>query len=135
MSEESGQRRPAAVRLTLAPDPAAVRVARRFVATTCTAASTGEAVADTAVLLASEVVTNAFTHGRSEARLAVTAVPGFVRVEVADDNSRHPRPVEPDADVLDGRGMSIVDLLSERWGVRDDPYGKTVWFELRAEAG
>jgi hypothetical protein len=30
--------------------------------------------------------------------------------------------------------MSIVDLLSERWGVRDDRYGKTVWFELRAAA-
>ncbi len=135
MSEDSGQARPAAVLLTLAPNAAAVRVARQFVETACATARTCEAVRDTAVLLASEVVTNAFTHGRSEARLAVTAVPDFVRVEVADDNSRHPRPVEQDADALDGRGMSIVELLSARWGVRDDLYGKTVWFELRAAAG
>ncbi len=105
--------RPGAVLLPLAPDPAAVRLARRFVAAACTGARTCEAVRDTAVLLASEVVTNAFTDGRSEARLTVTAVPGLVRVEVADDNSRHPQPVEQDADALDGRGMNIVELLAD----------------------
>lgn len=87
---------------------------------------------DTAVLLTSETVTNAFTHGRSEARLVVTAHPDRVIVEVADDNSRHPRPAEPDADAdaLDGRGISILTMLAAGWGVRDDPYGKTVWFEV-----
>lgn len=42
--------------------------------------------------------------------------------------------VEQDPDALDGRGLTIVDLLSSRWGVRDDRYGKTVWFELVGDA-
>lgn len=29
--------------------------------------------------------------------------------------------------------MEIVELLAARWGVRDDPYGKTVWFEVHAD--
>lgn len=118
--------------LVLAPDPAAVREARAFVRSACRAAGTSPEVLDTAVLLTSEAVTNAFTHGRSEARIAVEAGLRVVRVEVADDNSRHPQPQDPDADALDGRGMTILETLSHRWGVRDDPYGKTVWFEVRA---
>jgi anti-sigma regulatory factor (Ser/Thr protein kinase) len=118
--------------LVLAPDPAAVREARAFVRAACRAAGTSRDLLDTVVLLTSEAVTNAFTHGRSEARIAVEADPAAVRVEVADDNSRHPQPQDPDADALDGRGMTILDTLSDRWGVRDDPYGKTVWFEVRA---
>ncbi len=120
--------------LVLAPDPAAVGLARRFVAATCSAASTTTDLRDAAVLLASEVVTNAFIHGRSETRIAVRAYPERVRVEVADDNSRHPQRVVQDPEALDGRGMTIIDLVATDWGVRDDPYGKTVWFEI-AEAG
>jgi anti-sigma regulatory factor (Ser/Thr protein kinase) len=118
--------------LVLAPDPAAVREARAFVRTACREAGTARDLLETVVLLTSEAVTNAFTHGRSEARIAVEAGPARVRVEVGDDNSRHPQPQDPDADALDGRGMAILAGLSERWGVRDDPYGKTVWFEVRA---
>lgn len=120
--------------LVLAPDPAAVRAARRFVADNCSNGSTPEDPRDTAVLLVSELVTNAFTHGRSEARVSVAAASRRVLVEVSDDNSRHPRMVEQDPDALDGRGLTIVDLLSSRWGVRDDRYGKTVWFELVGDA-
>jgi hypothetical protein len=71
-------------------------------------------------------------HGRSDARLRVTALPRLLRVEVTDDDSRHPEPAEPDPDALDGRGLSIIDMLSARWGVRDDSFGKTVWFEVHS---
>jgi len=118
--------------LVLAPDPAAVRQARAFVRSACREAGTRGDALDTVVLLTSEAVTNAFTHGRSEARLLVQAAPDRVRVEVADDNSRHPQPQDADADALDGRGITILETLASRWGVRDDPYGKTVWFEVRA---
>jgi anti-sigma regulatory factor (Ser/Thr protein kinase) len=117
--------------LVLAPDPASVREARAFVRSAGRAGGAPEEALDTVVLLTSEAVTNAFTHGRSEARIAVHASPSVVRVEVADDNSRHPRAQRPDADALDGRGVTILDTLADRWGVRDDPYGKTVWFEVR----
>jgi anti-sigma regulatory factor (Ser/Thr protein kinase) len=117
--------------LVLAPDAAAVRQARAFVRTACREGGTPQDEIDTVVLLTSEAVTNAFTHGRSEARIAVEAGPEVVHVEVADDNSRHPQRQEADADALDGRGVAILSTLASRWGVRDDPYGKTVWFDVR----
>lgn len=116
--------------LVLEPDLSLVQVARAFVRAHVAALGLDDDVRDAAVLLTSEAVTNAFTHGRSEARLQVVPLPGGMRIEVADDNSRHPQPQEEDADALDGRGLSIIDMLSTRWGVRDDPYGKTVWFEV-----
>ena len=94
-------------------------------------AGLGADLVDSAVLLASEVVTNAFTHGRSEARMCGVADARHVRVEVSDDNSRHPRRTQLDPDALDGRGLALIDSLAWRWGVRDDRFGKTVWFEVR----
>lgn len=130
MADLGKDRRLRSAVLVLAPDPAAVGAARRFVAATCSAGSTTADLRDTAVLLASEAVTNAFIHGRSETRIAVEACLHRVRVEVADGNSRHPKRVEQDAEALDGRGLTIIDLVASGWGVRDDPYGKTVWFEV-----
>ena len=111
----------------LAPDPVAVRQARAFVRQQC-ADRLDDDTCSSAVLLTSEIVTNAFLHGRSEARLAVTIGPRTIRVEVGDDNSRQPRLVEPDPDALDGRGLALVGLLADDWGVRTETYGKTVWF-------
>jgi anti-sigma regulatory factor (Ser/Thr protein kinase) len=118
--------------LTLPPDPAAVRRARTFVRGHLDAYGLSDDICDTVVLLTSETVTNALTHGHSEARLRVSVVGGLVRVDVSDDNSRHPQRAQPDADALDGRGLAILELLATRWGVRDDAYGKTVWFELES---
>ena len=116
--------------IVIRPDPSRVRDARDIVAECCTQAECDEELTATAVLLASELVTNAFTHGRSEARVQVTASTTRVRVEVGDDNSRLPAPVAQDADALDGRGLTIVAMLSARWGVQEQEIGKTVWFEL-----
>ncbi len=122
----------AAATLVLAPDPAAVRQARAFVQTCCRSAGIHDDARETAVLLTSETVTNAFTHGRSEARLSVTIGLERICVEVGDDNSRHPRRAAQDPDALDGRGLTILDMLAAGWGVRDDAYGKIVWFEIDA---
>lgn len=116
--------------LLLPPDLAAVRTARAFVRDRCRAAGVADDVRDVAMLLASECVTNAFMHGRSEARLSVTVGAGRVLVEVGDDNSRHPAPVVPDPDALDGRGLAIVASLASAWGTRDQAYGKVIWFEV-----
>ena len=120
-------------RLTLAADPAAVREARRFARACCVDADIAQDVTETVVLLMSEAVTNAFVHGRSDARLTVTVARGAVLVEVRDDNSRHPKPVEADNDALDGRGMILMEALAQRWGVRDEEFGKTVWFQVSRE--
>ena len=119
--------------MVLAPQAAAVREARTLVKQACQEAGTDQITCDAAVLLTSETVTNAFVHGRSEARLDVAAGPESVHVEVGDDNSRHPTGQPRDEDALDGRGLEIVRMLASRWGVRDEPFGKVVWFEVRAD--
>ena len=116
--------------LRLPPDPREVRTARRFVQHACEAAHVSDEVCDAAVLLTSEVVTNAFTHGRSEARLSIDVACGVVHVEVGDDNSRHPFEETDDRDALDGRGMRLVEAMARSWGVRDEAIGKIVWFDL-----
>ncbi|WP_426564430.1 SpoIIE family protein phosphatase [Angustibacter sp. McL0619] len=118
------------VSLVLPPDHGAVRRARSFVEQHCRQAGYPEAVVETVVLLTSETVTNAFIHGRSEARLRLVMRPDRVRVEVGDDNSRHPQRAERQDDALDGRGLDILDLASSSWGVKDDIAGKIVWFEV-----
>jgi anti-sigma regulatory factor (Ser/Thr protein kinase) len=120
--------------LVLSPDPVAVRRARTFVRMCCEATGLDGEACDAAVLLTSETVTNAFTHGRSEARLSVTARPGVLLVEVSDDNSRHPFLADHDNDALDGRGLKILDVLAARWGVREERLGKVVWFEIAASS-
>lgn len=107
-----------------------MRRARAFVRQHCALLGFDAEACEAAILLTSEAVTNAFIHGRSEARIRITTPAGRLHVEVADDNSRHPQRLDQDADALDGRGMAIVQQLAARWGVRDDPYGKTVWFEV-----
>lgn len=113
-------------------DPHAVREARRLTERVCASASLDDRVCQAAVLLTSEVVTNAITHGRGEARLSVTAGPRGLLVEVADDNSRRPTLQPHDDEALDGRGLRLLDAVSTSWGVRAEPVGKVVWFSLRA---
>lgn len=85
---------------------------------------------DLLVLLTSETVANAVIHGRSIVRLLVTADSAVVRVEVGDDNSRHPLLQSHDVDALDGRGVRMLQVCTSSWGVRPDEIGKTVWFEV-----
>ncbi len=106
--------------------------ARRVVRRLCQAAGLPEDATDTAVLLTSEVVTNAVTHGRSDARLCVEATPTVVRVEVDDDNSRLPSVLADDPDALDGRGVAVLDRCASSWGATPRAVGKTVWFEIAA---
>lgn len=120
--------------LMLRPEPQAVGVARHLARRTCTDAGLERDVCETAVLLTSETVTNAIIHGRSEVRLAITAGPNGVRVEVGDDNSRRPVLQADDQQALDGRGLSILASEASSWGVADDRYGKIVWFELHLSA-
>jgi anti-sigma regulatory factor (Ser/Thr protein kinase) len=119
--------------VVLPAEPASARAARAFVLAACQEAGTDPATCDSAVLLTSETVTNAIVHGRSEARLHVAAAASSIHIEVGDDNSRHPHRVAPDAGALDGRGLQILNALALRWGVRDQPYGKLVWFDLQAD--
>ena len=89
---------------------------------------------DTIELLTSEVVTNAVVHAGSSPIVEVTAESGTVRISVQDQNPTWPMPREVAVDSTSGRGMALVDVMADGWGVErvaDD--GKRIWFEVRAE--
>jgi two-component sensor histidine kinase len=88
-------------------------------------------------LIVSELVSNAIRHAvESTIRVSVRRTgPGTVRVAVADRSHRMPIPRDPDPKALDGRGLALVDALSEgRWGVDLLPVGKRVWVEASVHA-
>ncbi|MFC7886997.1 ATP-binding protein [Streptomyces sp. NPDC057376] len=92
----------------------------------------GPRVTEDTVLLVSELVGNAVRHtGARVFGLHMRRRPGWIRVEVRDPSRGLPclMPVQ-DTDVS-GRGLFLVDKLSDRWGVDLLPRGKTTWFELR----
>ncbi|MFE0550957.1 ATP-binding protein [Streptomyces pilosus] len=114
--------------------PASVRAARTGMRELLTARGVAPEVRDNAVMVTSELVTNALTHSAGDrvvCRLHLTA--DRIRVE---DQARGPaRPTLscPGPDAQNGRGLLLVDALSGAWGVTDAPDGpgRTVWAELR----
>ncbi|GAB2601406.1 ATP-binding protein [Streptomyces capparidis] len=88
---------------------------------------------DTGELLVSELVGNAVRHTGGRAfGLRMSRRRGWVRVEVRDPSRALPClvPLVRDLDES-GRGLFLVDELSDRWGVDLLPRGKTTWFELK----
>ena len=91
--------------------------------------------AEVAVLLTSELVTNAIRHGVPPVVLRAGIAPrGAVRVEVDDVKPGQVVPMEEDLWAVDGRGLQMVEMLADRWGCRSSLEGKRVWFEVRVEA-
>jgi len=88
---------------------------------------------DTAALVTTELVTNVLMHTESVPTLRILVLTDLVRIEVEDTC-----PVLPAAGILDptatcGRGLVLVDQLTQRWGVTRVPgAGKAVWCELVA---
>jgi anti-sigma regulatory factor (Ser/Thr protein kinase) len=90
-------------------------------------------VLDEAQLLVSELVTNAVRHGGPPVRVRVAcggADGAGLQVAVSDGDPQPPvrRHVAPEAE--GGRGVALVDIISDRWGVDRADTGKTVWFVL-----
>jgi anti-sigma regulatory factor (Ser/Thr protein kinase) len=88
-----------------------------------------------AVLLTSELVTNAIRHETGETiTLVITCASGQFRVDVHDTSSAVPVPVDGPADAETGRGLMLVSSLSTEWGYYRTPAGKAVYFTLAFEA-
>jgi serine/threonine-protein kinase RsbW len=93
-------------------------------------------VLDEAVLLASELCTNALQHTGSgiggSFEVTVYRGDGFLRVEVQDDGSETVPIVQSFEELAEyGQGLEIVRLIAHRWGQNGDRYSRTVFFELR----
>jgi anti-sigma regulatory factor (Ser/Thr protein kinase) len=86
-------------------------------------------VLDSVRLLVTELVTNAIRHARAPTvELSVDMGTESVRVEVA--NAGGDFPATPRSDQDSGWGLFLVDRLSDRWGLNDEPGRQRVWFEL-----
>ena len=89
-------------------------------------------VVDDAVLMVSELVTNAVLHARSEDPLELELVyDKTLRISLADGSGEHPRAKVARVGDEGGRGIAILGTLASRWGVEDLASGKRVWAELR----
>jgi anti-sigma regulatory factor (Ser/Thr protein kinase) len=95
-----------------------------------------------ATLLASELVTNVIVHASTELALVVAVADGSLEVGVTDFDPRSTRSVLPKLqrspkalkdEVLaeGGRGLALVDVLSNEWDVVGFPHGKQVWATFR----
>ncbi|GHA05439.1 ATP-binding protein [Streptomyces echinoruber] len=125
------------VQLEIRPDPAEVGRARRWARTRLAGSGIGadEPLAETLILLVSELVTNAVVHTGHPAVLRLslplaTTGEATVRIEVADASSRAPVPRCVDGDATGGRGLALVDGLADRWGWSREDTGKSIWCEL-----
>ena len=89
---------------------------------------------DVAVLLTSELVTNAIRHEVTGiVMLAITCSCGQLRVDVHDTSRALPMLVDAPADAEAGRGLLLVTTLSAEWGFYRTPAGKAVYFTLAFE--
>lgn len=96
------------------------------------AGADGEQSAEDVLLLVSEVVTNACTHGGVPYELRLDRRGGALWVQVSDTNPARPRPHGPHRPArASGHGLYLLQRLAQRWGsVPRGPLGKTVWFEV-----
>jgi anti-sigma regulatory factor (Ser/Thr protein kinase) len=91
---------------------------------------------DDALLLASELVTNAVEYGAAPASLRVAFGNEVIDIEVRDASIGRPVSGTLGAPLNEkGRGLALVEALADAWGVTDlDDLGKTVWFKLALPA-
>ncbi|WP_432167132.1 SpoIIE family protein phosphatase [Streptomyces sp. bgisy031] len=93
-------------------------------------------IIDDAVVLTSELVTNAVVHAGTSAEVLCLRTDDGVRVEVADRYPEREIPLQQSAinmgnpDREGGRGLQLCAALATRWGVDYTPTHKLVWFQL-----
>jgi anti-sigma regulatory factor (Ser/Thr protein kinase) len=119
------------LRLALPPDVPAVRLARQATRDTLAAWHLGH-LEEPAVLLVSELVTNAVRHARDTGAIGLELASrgNWLRLEVQDGDP-HWREMDSRADWGEsGYGFLVVDALADRWGLRRICAGKAVWAEL-----
>ncbi|MFJ8311789.1 MULTISPECIES: SpoIIE family protein phosphatase [unclassified Streptomyces] len=89
---------------------------------------------DSAVLMVSEMITNVLVHTDGDALLVAEARGPLgtrrLRVEVADASDELPHRRRPGEMASSGRGLVLMQMLADAWGVDPRGDGKSIWFEL-----
>ncbi|MEU9298938.1 SpoIIE family protein phosphatase [Streptomyces sp. NPDC048269] len=93
---------------------------------------------DSAVLMVSEMVTNVLVHTDGDALLVAEAVGELggrrLRVEVADSSDELPHKRHPGEMASSGRGVLLMEMLADAWGVDPRGEGKSIWFEVHEQS-
>ena len=111
------------------PTEGSVRAARQFVIATIVDAPSE--VRDSVSLMVSELSTNAMVHGGGGYEVIVNRTAHCVSVSVRDSGGGTPVLQSPRSSEPHGRGLRIVDALSDEWGISPASNdGKSVWFEI-----
>ncbi len=120
----------------LAGSPESVAAAREYVRRKL---GTRHPALDDVTLLTSELVTNAVIHSNSRnggsVSLALADCHCFIHVDVVDSGGDTVPCVRGDVLAEGGRGLMLVDPLSQRWGIYEDDAGRTAWFEVAYRRG
>jgi anti-sigma regulatory factor (Ser/Thr protein kinase) len=118
--------------VTLPDGPEGASFARRAMARAAELWLLDREMTETALLLVSELATNAIRHGTPPVRLSLRLDSDRLRVEVTDSSPALPQVEQPGPDQTGGRGLQIVQQLAAQWGAHASRtrLGKTVWFEL-----
>ncbi|MFB7515541.1 SpoIIE family protein phosphatase [Streptomyces sp. NPDC056144] len=95
---------------------------------------------DSAVLMVSEMTTNVLVHTDGDALLVAEVAcvaPGRrrLRVEVSDTSDELPHKRHPGEMASSGRGLVLMEMLADAWGVDPRGEGKSIWFELNENLG
>ncbi|MEU0986119.1 SpoIIE family protein phosphatase [Streptomyces sp. NPDC005953] len=90
---------------------------------------------DSAVLMVSEMLTNVLVHTDGNALLSAEVAHGNgdgrrLRVEVTDASDELPHKRRPGEMASSGRGLVLMEMLADAWGVDPRGEGKSIWFEL-----
>ncbi|MFI0906217.1 ATP-binding protein [Streptomyces sioyaensis] len=118
--------------LVLPARGACVRRARRFAAALLAWWALSAEEQETAVLIVSELTTNAAQHGRSDMTLHLTLDRDMLYIAVADHGDSGPSTLSPPDDPDEhGRGLPLVHALAARLDIHQDGYGRQVLAGLR----
>jgi anti-sigma regulatory factor (Ser/Thr protein kinase) len=109
-----------------------IPVARQYVGQAIQPLHLAQRGVDTITLLVSELVTNAVVHAHSSFTVQVSYRPPRLRVEIRDGSEAPPRVRDAAPASPGGRGLKLVDELSDAWGCEPRGEGKAVWFEVDA---
>jgi anti-sigma regulatory factor (Ser/Thr protein kinase) len=120
----------------LDPDAGAAGRARQLLRGFPCSAHNALVVVEVAEVLVSELVTNALLHGRPPIVLQIRCLKqDGLWVGVSDANPLPPVIRGHDVEATHGRGMALVNMLSDDWGVQLADRGKQVWFRVRGFSG
>lgn len=114
-------------------DESSLGDARLALRSMLTEMGTGTAERDAALLVMTELLTNAIVHAdqqRQPIEVVVACTEQQIHIEVMDHNPQPPIRQRIPLDTSSGRGLAIVDELTSAWGWRSVGEGNRVWCDL-----